>query len=222
MFTPSLTGLGERSHLTSPLVGLSTHVRDVSNHVLYEDHQDIVLLGFSYGGFVITGALEHIGDRVRHLVFLDAFVPNNGESMLAHLGQAGRASAQVGENWLVPSPERKFDDAEEGRWIGERRGPHPMRCFTEQVYLAQPLEEFAFTRTYIKATLNPEADVGAEALWRAARHAQESTAWTYRQIETTHMVASNRPKELATMLVLLTNQSSHHVALYLPSEPSDR
>jgi pimeloyl-ACP methyl ester carboxylesterase len=62
-------------------VNLTTHVRDVVNHVLYEGLFDIVLLGFSYGGMVITGAMEHIGDRVRHAVFLDAFVPSNGESL---------------------------------------------------------------------------------------------------------------------------------------------
>src|SRR5262245_48817852 len=81
VFTPSLTGIGERVHLTSPLVNLTTHVLDVVNVVLFEDLKDIVLLGFSYGGFVVTGALEHIADRVSHLVYLDAFVPNDGESL---------------------------------------------------------------------------------------------------------------------------------------------
>jgi Alpha/beta hydrolase family len=62
--TPSLTGVGERIHLSSPLVGLGTHIRDVVNHILYEDLNEIVLMGFSYGGFVVTGALEHIAERV--------------------------------------------------------------------------------------------------------------------------------------------------------------
>ena len=75
VFTPSLTGIGERAHLTSPQVSLTTHIADVVNAVWYEDLSDIVLLGYSYGGAVVTGALEHIGDRVRHLVYLDAFVP---------------------------------------------------------------------------------------------------------------------------------------------------
>src|SRR2546430_6042415 len=81
VFTPSLTGVGERVHLASPQVCLTTHVTDVVNTVLYEDLRGIVLLGFSYGGFVITGALEHIGDRVRHLVYLDAFVPGDGDTV---------------------------------------------------------------------------------------------------------------------------------------------
>src|SRR5207247_627735 len=88
VFTPSLTGIGERAHLTSPQVNLTTHIADVVNAVWYEDLSDIVLLGYSYGGAVVTGALEHIGDRVRHLVYLDAFVPGDGDSV-AGLGGAG-------------------------------------------------------------------------------------------------------------------------------------
>ena len=126
--TPSLTGLGERAHLSSPAINLSTHVRDVVNHVLYEDLDSITLLGFSYGGFVVTGALEHIADRVRHLVFLDAFVPANGETVLAHIGRPGRSPAQLGEAWQVPPPDRQFDDPEEGKWISARRSS-PVRMF---------------------------------------------------------------------------------------------
>ena len=81
VFTPSLTGIGERAHLTSPQVCLTTHIADVVNTVWYEDLIDIVLLGFSYGGFVVTGALEHIAERVRHLVYLDAFVPGDGDTL---------------------------------------------------------------------------------------------------------------------------------------------
>src|ERR1043165_9348736 len=96
VFTPSLTGIGERVHLTSPQVGLSTHISDVVNHVLYEDLDDIVLLGFSYGGMVVTGALEHIGTRVRHLVYLDAFVPGDGDSIRTLLGAPAHAPIELG------------------------------------------------------------------------------------------------------------------------------
>jgi pimeloyl-ACP methyl ester carboxylesterase len=67
VFTPSLTGIGERAHLASPQVNLTTHVLDVANTILYEDLREIVLLGFSYGGMVVTGALEHVAERVRHI-----------------------------------------------------------------------------------------------------------------------------------------------------------
>jgi pimeloyl-ACP methyl ester carboxylesterase len=200
-FTPSLTGLSERAHLASPMVNLSTHVRDVVNHVLYEDLTEIVLLGFSYGGLVITGALEHIADRIGHLVYLDAFVPDDGETALGHTLGIEAGPAVLNEDWLVPPPDRTFDDPAEGEWMNARRTPHPIGCFTEPVRLARPLEEFAFARTYVKATLDPPDDVGADAFWRAAERAKASPAWRYRELATTHMVPSNQPDELTTLLL---------------------
>jgi pimeloyl-ACP methyl ester carboxylesterase len=201
--TPSLTGLGERVHLASPQVTLSTHVRDVVNHVLYEDLESIVLVGFSYGGFVVTGALEHIADRVRHLVYLDAFVPDDGETPLRLTMGIDPLPVQLGAEWLVPAPDREFDDPDEALWENARRTPHPSGCFTEPVRLLQPLERFPFSRTYIKATLDPPTDVGAAAFLSGAARAKASPDWQYFEIETTHMVASNRPKELAAILLEL-------------------
>jgi pimeloyl-ACP methyl ester carboxylesterase len=83
---PSLTGLGERAHLASPQITLGTHVHDVVNHILYEDLHDIVLVGYSYGGAVVTACLDHVHDRVRDLVYLDAFVPADGQSLADLLG----------------------------------------------------------------------------------------------------------------------------------------
>jgi len=203
VFTPSLTGIGERAHLASPLVNLSTHIRDVVNQVLYEDLQDFVLLGFSYGGFVVSGALEHIGERVRHLVYLDAFVPRGGDSVWGQLRGERRPGLALGEDWLLGGPVREFDDPAEAAWMAPRRTPHPKGCFTEPVFLAQPLESYPFTRTYIKATVAPPDDPGNVAFWQAARHAQASPAWRCHEIATNHMVASNRPAELAALLLAL-------------------
>jgi pimeloyl-ACP methyl ester carboxylesterase len=203
VFTPSLTGIGERVHLASPQVNLSTHIRDVVNHVLYEDLDGIVLVGFSYGGFVVTGALEHVADRVRHLVYLDAFVPDDGDTAIGVTLGLGRQPMVLGEDWLVPAPERQFDDPAEAAWATARRTTHPIGCFTEPVHLLRPLEDFAFTRTFIKATLDPPTDLGAAALLRAAERAKSSPAWRYAEIETTHMVPSNRPKDLAALLLEL-------------------
>jgi pimeloyl-ACP methyl ester carboxylesterase len=201
VFTPSLTGIGERSHLASPMVDLSTHVRDVVNQMLYEDLTGVVLLGFSYGGFVVTGALEHVAERIRHLVYLDAFVPDDGETALGHIMGLEAGPAALGDDWLVSPPERTFDDPAEGSWMTARRTAHPIGCFTEPVRLAQPLEDFGFARTYVKATLDPPTDVGADALWRAAERAKSSPAWQYRELATTHIVPSNCPEELSQLLL---------------------
>ncbi len=204
VFTPSLTGIGERSHLASPQVGLTTHITDVVNTVLYEDLHEIVLLGFSYGGFVVTGALEHIGDRIRHLVYLDAFLPGDGDSLYAITGNpAGRGVIELGGEWLVPPLPRELDDPAETAWADARRTPHPVGCFTEPVRLPRPLEDYPFTRTYIKATGEPRPEPGGP-FWAAADRVMGSPGWRYREIASNHMIPSNRPGELVQMLLELT------------------
>lgn len=217
VFTPSLTGIGERAHLTSPQVCLTTHVRDVVNQVLYEDLTGIVLVGFSYGGFVVTGALEHVAERVAHLVYLDAFVPGDGESVVGLVGGAlggsgtggggtggggtgaGAGAGALGAPWLVPPVPREFDDPDEAVWANARRTPHPVGCFTEPVRLARPLEDFAFTRTYVKATGEARPEPGGP-FWDAADRYRSHPAWRYHEVATNHMIPNNRPAELAAIL----------------------
>jgi len=201
--TPSLTGIGERSHLVSPQVGLSTHVADVVNHVRYEDLDEIVLLGFSYGGMVVSGAVEHIAERVRSLVFLDAFVPADGDTVYGLLGRSVDLPHRPGAPWLVDGPRRAYDDPAEAEFSEPRRSPQPVRCFTEPVRMARPLEDFPFQRTYIRATVpDPEAP-GNAAFEAAAARARTSSAWRYAEIATTHLVAQNRPAELTRLLLEL-------------------
>jgi pimeloyl-ACP methyl ester carboxylesterase len=111
VFTPSLTGIGERAHLTSPSVNLTTHIRDVVNVVLCEDLDDITLLGFAHGGMVVTGTLDHIADGVRHLVYLDAFVPASSDTVAGLAGRGVTPTMTLNADWLVPPPPREFDDA---------------------------------------------------------------------------------------------------------------
>ena len=203
VFTPSLTGIGERAHLASPLVDLTTHVHDVVNLVLYEDLGEIVLLGFSYGGAVVTAAIAHLADRVRELVFLDAFVPDDGDTVAELAGRPRSPQLTPNQDWLIDPPSRPFDDPAEGAWQNARRGPHPARCFTEPVRLITPLEEQPFGLTFVKATQDGRDAPGGDAFWAAAEHAEGSDRWRYFEIDTTHMVASNRPEELTRILVQL-------------------
>jgi pimeloyl-ACP methyl ester carboxylesterase len=206
VFTPSLTGIGERAHLASPQVNLTTHVTDVVNTILYEDLASIVLLGYSYGGMVVTGALEHVADRVTDLVYLDAFVPADGQSLddLAQGGH-GRGAVGPGGEWLVPPMARALPDAGEAAWYDVRRRAHPVGCFTEPVRLARPLAEYPFTRTYIKATREPRPAGGRpSAFWAASDQAKTSPDWRYRELDSDHMVLVNRPAELVDLLLELT------------------
>lgn len=205
VFTPSLTGIGERVHLASPQVDLATHVHDVVNHVVFEDLRGIVLVGYSYGGVVVTAALPHIADRIRELVYLDAFVPGDGDTVAGLSGRDRSSFVGLGDEWLVPPPERHYDDPDEAAWQTARRVPHPVRCFTEPARVTRPIEEYSFGLTYIKATADSRDAPGGNAFWDAAEHAEASSRWRYREIATNHMIASNRPRELATLLIEISN-----------------
>jgi pimeloyl-ACP methyl ester carboxylesterase len=203
VFTPSLTGIGERVHLAGPQIDLTTHVHDVVNTILYEDLTEIVLLGFSYGGMVVSGALDHVGDRVRHLVLLDAFVPHDGDSVRSLLGAGPPAPIALGEPWAVPATVRRYDDPEEAAFAAARSSPHPAACFTEPVRLARPLEEWPFSRTYVRATADGPDAPGTAAFEAAVARVKGSPAWRYAEIATNHMIAINRPDELVELLLAL-------------------
>src|SRR5205809_2952479 len=107
VFTPTLTGVGERSHLLSRDVNLETHILDIVNLIRWEELSDIVLCGHSYGGCVISGVADRIPDRIRALVYLDAFVPENGENLGQHVpgplfNQLLEGVTKVGDGWKVP------------------------------------------------------------------------------------------------------------------------
>ncbi len=209
VYTPSLTGIGERSHLAHPMIDLTLHVRDLVNAIVYEDLDDIVLLGFSYGGMVVTGALDHIGDRVRHLVYLDAFVPHDGQSALELFDPASSAgSATTGSTgaptneWLVPALPRELDTPELTAWSNARRVGQPVGTLTEAVRLSQPLEEWSFARTFIKATADPD-EAENSAFHQAGQRALDSPHWSYYEIAASHMIPFSHPRELATILLTL-------------------
>jgi pimeloyl-ACP methyl ester carboxylesterase len=198
--TPSLTGLGERAHLVTPETNLTTHVTDVVNHVEFEDLRDVVLVGHSYGGMVVTGAIDKIGDRVRHLVYLDAFVPDDGQSLFS----MGATAPQPNEGeWLVQPIPRPMDDKVEEAFLNERRRPQPRACFTEPVVLKTPLETRDFSLTYIKATADTRENGAAtrSTFWRIADRVRNDPRWRYREIGTSHMVQNEKPQELRDLLL---------------------
>jgi pimeloyl-ACP methyl ester carboxylesterase len=103
VYRPSLTGQGERVHLASPEINLSTHIEDVVNVFLFEELDDVVLVGHSYGGMVITGVADRLYDRIRCMIYLDAFVPHDGESLFSIQGEGASGIRQMERNgFLIP------------------------------------------------------------------------------------------------------------------------
>jgi len=198
VYTPSLTGLGERSHLGGPQVNLSTHVQDVENTICYEDLRDIVLVGHSYGGMVVTGVVDRVPELVRHLVYVDAFLPDDGQSCFDLGGAGGPDRATIVDGWKVmpmraeqPGPERMA-----------RMGPQPIGTLEEKVRLAVPLEERPFTRTYVKAAADRPNDPGRTgAFWQAAQRTRNDPRWRYYELPCGHGVHREMPNELKAILL---------------------
>jgi pimeloyl-ACP methyl ester carboxylesterase len=150
VFAPSLTGLGERAHLSGPQVTLSTHIQDVVNIFEFEELEDVILVGHSYGGMVITGVVEQIGERVAHLVYEDAFLPKDGQSCgdLGGFGGPERYRARLEDGWkvpVIPRPGGPVTPRVEADAL--RRRPMPIGTVEEKVRLRTQLEEYAFSRT---------------------------------------------------------------------------
>ena len=148
VFTPTLTGLGEKSHLNSAAVDLSTHIADVANLMQWEELSDVILCGHSYAGCVITGVADQIPDRIRALVFLDAFVPENGESLMdmvpSDVAQAVRDQAKAtGEGWKVNPISAHIlgvRDPQDVAWVDRQCTPQALATFEERIKLAGSLE----------------------------------------------------------------------------------
>jgi pimeloyl-ACP methyl ester carboxylesterase len=126
LLTPTYTGLGERAHLANPAIDLESHIQDILNVISYEDLGDIVLLGHSYGGMVATGVADRAREKIAQLIYLDAFVPRDGQSLF-DLNEPGRApmreAAGSGDGWRVPPNPTPPDTPEADLvWLSHRTG----------------------------------------------------------------------------------------------------
>ncbi|KRQ09935.1 hypothetical protein AOQ73_09210 [Bradyrhizobium pachyrhizi] len=135
VFTPTLTGLGERSHLLSREVSLGTHIADVTNLMTWEELRDIVLVGHSYGGFVVRHVADQMSDRIRSLIYLDAFVPDNGKALFDYVPDKGNKfralAATNGDGWKLPPPPASFlaVNAADADWVDRQCTMQPLSTF---------------------------------------------------------------------------------------------
>ena len=132
VYRPTLSGLGEHFNTASPDIGLATHIDDIVNMILFEGLHDVILLGHSYGGMVITGVADRIPERISRLIYLDAFVPENGESVMT-MRKVGALSVEkmIKDGFIVPNwvkPEKPFP----------KDVPHPLKTFTDAIVLTNP------------------------------------------------------------------------------------
>jgi pimeloyl-ACP methyl ester carboxylesterase len=207
--TPTLTGLGERSHQLTPEVDLEGHIKDVLTCLTYEDLRLVILVGHSYGGMVMTGVTERAADRLARLVYVDAFVPKDGDSALSLLPapfqQAFRDQAQAqGAGWRLPASERQLDlwGLEPGPardFVRSKLCDFSIRCFEQPVHL--PTHAAAsLDRTYI-ACVAP--GYPARPAFQPFAEQAKREGWHYHELPTGHDCHVEMPDELSAILLSL-------------------
>ena len=207
VFTPTLTGLGDRAHLIAPNVGLATYVEDIISTLEMEDLSDVVLVGHSFGGTVISGVADARADRIRRLVFLDTFLVQSGQSPFDQLPpevvETRRASAikiqgLYGEALAMPPPAPEvfgITDAEDAAWVASRLRPHPIKSYEDTLQLKRPLGA-GLPKTYIACT-NPDYRANAAA----RQWVQTQPDWIYFELKTGHDAMILAPDALTEILM---------------------
>ena len=194
VLTPTYTGLGERAHLAHPMIDLETHIQDILAVIEYDDLRDIMLVGHSYGGMVATGVGDRVPQRVRHLVYLDAFVPTDGQSLNDLAGEAQRPAPV--EGWLIPpNPPAPDTSSEDLAWTTPRRRHHPAGCFRQKLRLAQPTPPFR--RSYIHCTKK----TGPDVFQQFADRFRGDPAWHFHAMDASHSPNITAPEDLARLLL---------------------
>ena len=205
VFAPTLTGGGETAHLANPSIGLQTHIEDICGLIEREEIDDIVLVGHSYGGMVITGVAERLHNRIASIVYLDAFVPENGQSLMS-LAAPERSRDMMmnaiahGDGWQVPPPAPSYFGVRsqaDADWIIRQCTPQALLTFMQPVKAAGEWKSIK-RKLYIRAAGHP-----LPTFARFGDALRNDPQWTYREVSCGHEVMIEQPQELAGMLLEL-------------------
>ena len=199
VFTPTLTGLAERSHLLTPAINLDTHVLDVVNEMKWQELSDVVLVGHSYGGMVISGVAEKMEKSIASLVMLDAFMPEHGQSRrrfptAADARRVSGCGASGAATVCRRGPLDVFKVNEGDRaWVDAQCTPQPIHCFLQKLTLTGARERIA-KKTYIRATGYPKPVFRCRPGQRAAK------GWRTYEVPCGHDVMLDMPERLTEIL----------------------
>lgn len=207
VYTPTLTGLGERVHLARPDIDLDTHIADIVNVLAFEDLTGVVLVGHSYGGAVIAGVTDRVPERIAHLVYLDGVMPRDRQAVLDLFPPEGRAArrAQVeaeGAGWQLLPPQ---DPAPWGvtvpddvAWVRSKVAPQPFKTFTQPLRLTNPVA-LTGPKTFIACVEAPPTRWRDEMIERV----RAERGWRDRELPTGHDAMVTMPQEVAELLLEL-------------------
>ncbi len=200
VFTPTLTGLGERSHLMRPGINVSTHITDVVNLMKWEELSGVVLCGHSYGGMVVSGVAEQMSAKIASIVFLDAFLPDDGEAMAGLTSQAVqdglKAAAERGDIGVPPRSAAAFLVNEKDQaWVDAMCVPQPIGTMTEKLKLTGARERIG-KKAYIRASAYPNPGFD-----KALARVKADRSWRVYEVPCGHDVMVDMPERLAEILV---------------------
>jgi pimeloyl-ACP methyl ester carboxylesterase len=195
VFTPTLSGLGDRDHLLDPSIGLARHVDDVEDVIGSQDLREVVLVGHSYGGMVILGVADRVPERLARLVCIDGFVPRSGQSSRDLTDPAfferfiATPANEHGDGWRVPP----WGVEDMAGWYAARVRDHPLRTLTDPLVLRR---EPTTPGTYVRCVW-PDKDA---TLWTESRANAERLGWEMCAFDSPHDVAVERPAETIALL----------------------
>ncbi|NNM43258.1 MAG: alpha/beta fold hydrolase [Chlamydiae bacterium] len=197
--TPTLTGLGERKYLNCPDIDLDVHINDIVNVLQYEELEEVILVGHSYGGMVITGVADRTPQRIKQLIYIEALIPEDGESMFDIIDPSissyllNRAKEE-GEGYQVPpapAQSYNFENPEDIKWIVSQSTPHPLKSFQQKITLKNSMKNFI--RQYIKCT----QDHFLDSMFIRAKN----KGFICKQLDTGHFPMVTEPEMLSNLLV---------------------
>jgi pimeloyl-ACP methyl ester carboxylesterase len=204
--TPTLTGVGDRAHLNSPQIGLDTHIQDVVATIQNERLNDVILVGHSYGGQVIAGVASALSGALARLVYLDAFVPNDGESATAQQPETiahhyKESVRERGFGWLLPT--RKLEvlgvsDPVDVEWLSALMVPHPYKGFNDPVGVTP--QALAVPSTFIES-------VDWMRVFQSARDRAQARGWPVHELQTGHQSMTTAPHDLAALLNQIASEN---------------
>jgi pimeloyl-ACP methyl ester carboxylesterase len=195
VFTPTLTGVGERSHLLTETVDLRTHTLDVLNLIEWEELNDFVLCGHSYGGMVVSGVADRIPDRVRALIYLDAFVPEHGEALADFAPVSGD---ELIDGWKSPPISAAVFgvNSADRSWVDRQCTLQPVACFRQSVQLSGGIARIEDI-SYIYAS----GWAGAQSPFYRFYEKAKTRGWKTSEIDCGHDVMLDQPAALTTLLL---------------------
>lgn len=203
VFTPTMTGLGERAHLLNAQVGMSTFIDDICAVISAEELNDVVLVGHSFGGPVITGVADRMPQHLQQLIYLDALIVQNGESALSILPPAVQAERSrtidaEGLRMAIPAPDKfGVSEPEQVAWLQRRLTPHPLKAYTEPLRLQHPFAN-SLDKTYIAVTEPWYPPLAGLRDW-----IRSQPDWQWRELAAGHDAMLTSPAALAAMLIAL-------------------